>query len=481
MNIAAGGVEPQVEDKGKEPWHLTIPDHKDVIVGELAERGEWIVANIQTDSSWPVNAQKVMYRGEAFWILPVMKGFYPAVAMKIPKGKGRLECEKLVMRFVSNLSWVEDRGFIVEGLGGGSLPAPMGRDKERGFSICEEFDLSYFPEPASDRALLALALMREGRGLNHPAYAFLSFFRVFEVAFPDGKAREKWLSANVGSVRGHRVPEALAELKAKGVSDIGAHLYESGRCAIAHANRKPIVDPDDPSDMRRMQSELPIMRALAQKAIEEELGVESSQTVYRNHLYELAGFKEILGTDTVDRLTRGEQITDGRMVEIPDISIRIRKRAPYGPLSGLSVKEIGQTGKIFHIRFESKTGDVVIRFQLDFGAERLNFSLFHDLDVKDAGTAESAERIAEVRRFENEYFGNGQLHIVNAETGVLIARKDAYIPMNMFLDQDAADAEIAHWKRVAEQRRERNKRYAKEMVRLSVPYDVRIKGQKTNK
>lgn len=181
-----------------------------------------------------------------------------------------------------------------------------------------------------------------------------------------------------------------------------------------------------------MQSELPIMRALAQKAIEEELGVESSQTVYRKHLYELAGFKAILGTDTVDRLTRGEQITDERMVDIPDINVRIRKRAPYMPLSDLSVKEIAQTDKVLHIRFESKSGDVVIRFQLDFGVERLNFALFHDLGVKDTGTAESAERIAEVRRFENEYFGNGQLHIVNAETGDLIARKDAYIPMNMF-------------------------------------------------
>lgn len=145
MNIADRRIEPPVEEEAKEPWHLTIPDHKDIIVGELAERGEWIVANIQTDSFWPVNAQKVMYRGEVFWILPVMKGFYPAVAMKIPKGKSRFECEKLVMRFISNLSWVEDRGFIVEGLGGGSLPAPMGRDKECGFSICEEFDLSYTP------------------------------------------------------------------------------------------------------------------------------------------------------------------------------------------------------------------------------------------------------------------------------------------------------------------------------------------------
>jgi len=28
-------------------------------------------------------------------------------------------------------------------------------------------------------------------------------------------------------------------------------------------------------------------------------------------------------------LTRREQITDGRMIEIPDISVQIRKRAPY--------------------------------------------------------------------------------------------------------------------------------------------------------
>jgi hypothetical protein len=87
---------------------------------------------------------------------------------------------------------------------------------------------------------------------------------------------------------------------------------------------------------------------------------------------------------------------------------------------------------------------------------------------------ESAETIAEVRRFENEYVGNGQLHIVDADTGDLIARKDAYIPVNMFLDQDVADAEVTYWKRMAEQRRDRNMRYAKEMTRLSVRYDVRM-------
>jgi hypothetical protein len=46
--------------------------------------------------------------------------------------------------------------------------------------------------------------------------------------------------------------------------------------------------------------------------------------------------------------------------------------------------------------------------------------------------------------------------------------------MNMFLDQVAADAEIAQWKQLAHQRRIRNKKYADEMARLSVPYDVRV-------
>jgi hypothetical protein len=37
---------------------LTIPEVNDVIIGELAEPGEWVVANVETSSFWPVKAQK---------------------------------------------------------------------------------------------------------------------------------------------------------------------------------------------------------------------------------------------------------------------------------------------------------------------------------------------------------------------------------------------------------------------------------------
>jgi hypothetical protein len=174
-----------------------IPGINEVIVGELAERGEWIVATVQTQGVWPVHSQKVEYRGESLWIMPLMKDRYPAVAMKVPQGKSRSECERLVMRFLSNLAWAQSAGYLVDGMSGGSLPNPMSRAKETGFAICDEFDLSYFPEPASAKALLALALMREGRGLNHPGYSFLSFYRVLEVALGKEAERNKLLGSTI--------------------------------------------------------------------------------------------------------------------------------------------------------------------------------------------------------------------------------------------------------------------------------------------
>jgi hypothetical protein len=49
MNIAAN-PEPENDIVA---FRREIPDHKDVIKGELAQNGEWIVANISTNSFWP--------------------------------------------------------------------------------------------------------------------------------------------------------------------------------------------------------------------------------------------------------------------------------------------------------------------------------------------------------------------------------------------------------------------------------------------
>jgi hypothetical protein len=470
MNIAAKLPEPEDDIAA---FRREIPRHKDVIKGELAQSGDWIVANISTNSFWPITSQKVRWHGVDIWIMPIMKGFYPAVAVKVPPGKSRMECEELVLRFLSTLSWVEERGFMVEGggLSGGNLPRPMGRDKERGFSICDEFDLSYFPEVTGEKAMLALGLMREGRGLNHVGYAFLSFYRVLEVAFSTDRQRIAWISAALANLTGHGVKQALDGIKAP---NIGLHLFQSGRCAMAHANREPIVDPDKPADIRRLASELPIVRALAVKAIEEVLGVETRGTNFDKHLYELDGFKKILGPDIVAHMQNGTAPAGQAMPEIPDISVRIRRKDHYAPLEGLRCKRVDHIGKLVQMQFQSLKGDVAFRFSLDFDAERIQFDLFNDIDVCDTGTADSAERVHEVRRFWQDYFGNGQLHIVNTDTGELIGRKDAYLPLNMYLDGEGAAGELTAWKALAEQRRERGRRYAEEIERNALGYDVTV-------
>jgi hypothetical protein len=474
MNIATTPLEPE----DNIPSRFRIPDPKDVFKGELVQSGEWIVANISNASFWPIASQKVRWRSIDIWILPIMKGFYPAVAMKVPPGKSRLECEELVMRFLSALSWVEERGFMVEGgLSGGNIPRPMGRNMEGGFGICEEFDLSYFPEVTDKDAMLALGLMREGRGLNHAGYAFLSFYRILETAFPQDPKRIAWISGAISGLTDFGVQEALNGIQAKGITtpgDIGKHLYRSGRCAMAHGARKPIIDPDVPGDLRRLSSELPIVRALAIKAIEEVFGVGTPGTNYRNHLYELGGFKEILGPDIVAHLQNGTTPPGQPTLRIPDISIRIRRKENYAPLEGLRCKQAGQSGKLVQMGFESSQGDVEFRFVLDFGAERIIFDLFSDIGVRDAGTAEAAERVHEVRRFEQDYFGNGKLHIVNADTGELIGQKDAYIPVNMHLDHKGATAILAHWKALAERRRQRDQKFAEEIERYARGYEVKV-------
>jgi hypothetical protein len=335
----------------------------------------------------------------------------------------------------------------------------------------------YFPEVTDEKAMLALGLMREGRGLNHVGYAFLSFYRILETAFPVGAKRIAWISASIAGLTDFGVKEALDGIRAQGITtpeEIGTHLYKSGRCAMAHGASKPIVDPDKPDDLRRLGSELPIVRALAVKAIEELLGVETSGTVWRKHLYELDGFKKILGQDIVAHLQNGTVPAGQPMLEIPDISVRIRSKENYAPLDGLRCRHVGRSEQRLYMNFGSLQGDIEFRFALDFGAERIVFDLFADIRICDTGTAESAERIHEVRRFEQDYFGNGQLHLFNTDTGELIGRKDAYLPMNMFLDAEGAAAELAHWKALATMRHERGARFAKDMERNARGYDIKV-------
>jgi hypothetical protein len=156
--------------------------------------------------------------------------------------------------------------------------------------INPRFRADYLPAPTDPRAQRALALYRETLGLESIPYQLLAFYKVVNVLYEHGPDQKAWINGIVDKLDDLLAPARLAEIRLQG-HDVGLYLYESGRCAVAHAFNSPIVDPDDPQDTERLARDLPLMKAVAEYAIEHELGVRSMRTIWREHLYELAGFR----------------------------------------------------------------------------------------------------------------------------------------------------------------------------------------------
>jgi hypothetical protein len=432
---------------------LEILEYNDALAELPKKPGHWTVAYIEPSMAWPVRVQRIVYLGDEYWIIPITSDAYPGIAVR--NADPNEATKKRILRFLSVLSWLDRSGAVLVSLGGGRYPFAFQRDKRHGFSIRDEVDLRYLPEVTDPKARLALALMRDGRGLSHVAYSFLSFYRVLEVAVGPSEAIQNWIPQAVTRLSNGRGKDALEDLTASGVTDIPHHLYVSGRCAIAHAGGNPIVDPDNPSDSSRLYKEKPLVEELAELVIEEFLGVQTASTVYREHLYELAGFKRIIGENLVDDLRAGKTIPLGTNVDLPAISFQLQGKGPFEVFENLSPVHIAQVGKKLRVEFERDDGRLRIKFYLNFANERLEFDI-HDgvFGAPDDDSSTYARHKAETLEFLAAYYGNGQLRISKYETGELIARKDEFIPLNVIPDYSEFKKDVEFWKRIEKSRAE---------------------------
>lgn len=431
------------------PWQLQLPDRASIFVGELAKRGYWTVANLATGIPWPVETHEVTYRGQAFWIIPPTTDTGPAVAMRTERDAGS-ERQTQMMRFLSALSWTQGSGIRVSGFSGGSMPFLSSGPGARGYSLTANFVVRDLPAPDA-KGQLALALMREARGLDHSAYSFLTFYRVLELALPDGRKRGAWIADALERLDGQS-KEALLKVKARGIDDVGAHLQRGRRQAIAHAAEQPIMDPDDYSLVRELYEEIPLIQGLAERAIEETFGILTGSTIYRLHLYELAGFRDIIPPDLMAQIMRGPWEGISGTIECPRLDIELRRSEPFEGLRGLVPvgAEIAEGALRLHYRSPDEL--VTFAFELHFDQERLVFDLDGGLKVDDDGSARAARNVADALRFQLDYIGNGELHLFDADTRALLSRVDAFIPLNCWANHEWFAAEIAKWRDMADER-----------------------------
>lgn len=156
-------------------------------------------------------------------------------------------------------------------IGGHRKPYPSvyGPRMSMGIFIDPDF-LRYFPsnKQITDDQWLALALFREAVNSGSKFYAFLSYHKVLDLAFPKPSDRKNWLN-NVAPGQ-TREKQRLGEIL-KSTTDLEEYLREEQLNAIKHVRRKPILNPDDPKDEFRVALDLHLIQDLARLAIEKLL------------------------------------------------------------------------------------------------------------------------------------------------------------------------------------------------------------------
>ena len=386
----------------------------------------WFVMNVEPTSFWPSRESYVTYLGRELILRPAAGRSPSSVAMECDQTMKWDRASKLVRQFLSALSWMERMPIRDTGGAYGTSALRLERDQQiEHAGPCWHAD--NLPEQLSKEARYALALYRDAWGLNSPAYQLLGFFKILNTKYRKGREQTNWINATIPLIKDGSATQRMVELRSQ-TTDIGDYLYRSGRCAVAHANLQPVVDPEDPREVVRLERDVVVVRALAEFLIENELGVKSQATIWHEHLYELQGFRRVLGAQIVSELKSGAKPDPTRLPALPRMSIRLRDYAPFASFENMAVKVIGIGSGNIDLLLKSGDGTLTARLGLDFQSERLRHEPLEDsLVLKDDGSVNAANSAMDRLRLIRGLILSGQLEVWDCDRAELLGRRDHYI------------------------------------------------------
>jgi len=387
----------------------------------------WLTVAIESGIFWPTKERTVSYDGHDFLLRPETDEDAPSVALGYDASLQDEQALLLIRRFLSALAWIE-RGKIRERFTFGTGGRPGRVSKSPGARMINPFfRVDYLPVPADERSQRCLALYREALNANSVPFQFLGFYKIINVLYESGRDQKNWINSTIPKITDHLALERLKEIRQL-TSDVGSYLYESGRCAVAHAYAQPVIDPDDPEDTKRLNQDLPVIQALADAVIDRELGVRSKCSYRNEHLYQLAGFRDLIGAEIANRLKAGEK-TD--IQTLPRLSLRVRSRENYPSFESMRTEVVTvEAGRVW-IRCSSDDGLIQILLGLDFPREFLLFDLMRHISIIDDGSAAAIRHALDDNRFFAEMIQNGELEIWDADRAIMLGRDDPLLPQNV--------------------------------------------------
>lgn len=408
----------------------------------LKSAGSWIVANIEQTIGWPEENIIIKYEGSDLHLLTYTEqDFMPAVAIRIANGISNDEAKAKITRFLSALNWVSGGLIRIDYWTGGGRLIRSKNTKGMKYTA-KSFRITYIPSNLTNDQQLALALLREADSLSYSnyGYSFLSYYKIINLVKKNGEKQKKWIRNNLNDLK-DGVLARVDELKNNGET-IENYLYVSCRCALAHAGVNPTVNPDDVNDSLRLYKDLPLIRHLAKKMIENHFAIKTGSTVFHEHLYELSGFKKLLGNDLIAEILTNDAVNRGKVKIDKKISIRQWCDKRYGVFESLSLKTKKiKNGVIF---FECVNDDFTFKITLilDLNDERMV------LEVEDAIIDSNEEKTLIKHKIDwNNFFRdlicNGQLEIFAQNDNQFLGRKDANIPVNIDIGRTVESFNVA--------------------------------------
>ena len=273
---------------------------------------KWADLAVKPNFSWPKVQVEIPFEGRRVVLQPLTDKLSCAISVFDDAGITFDEGGTVLSRFLSRLAWSMNGGVVELFICGSNNPARpgllgRGNYETSCWAAVEPWDYIYLPSANNVNADLALGLFREGLSVNSVPFAFLSYFKVLNITFSAGQPQKDWINANLAKVWYKPAVDRIHELN-KSESDLGAYLYHQGRCAVAHANGRPLVNPDRYGDRRRLELDLPLMKEIAALFIEQEFGVLSDSAFWKYLRYTNAKSPELLKKTVA---------ADGRIVYAP--------------------------------------------------------------------------------------------------------------------------------------------------------------------
>ncbi|NHQ87205.1 hypothetical protein HA050_13900 [Iodobacter sp. HSC-16F04] len=409
---------------------------------KLTSRLGWLTAGVASSIPWPSLDVCVVYAGDEYFLRGTKNGDNtspPCITIACKDG-GVDDAIAKIYRFTSILSWFEGGYVDVSGYIWGSHPILYGGRtvySSMGIAGDKSFNCNHMPIVEQENVRKALAFWREGERLDeiHDSYAFLSFYKVIESQFSNGKKKAEWITAHIDKLT-DRAAIRVAELRAAG-TDVSRHLFDSGRCAVAHASLDgEIVDPDIPEDRRRLSADLVIMKELARIFIRDELRVLDSRSLYRER-DRLEPWASLLSQEVLESLKNGGAPDQVSALTGHIVSIGLWPDGPIPGLERMTMHTVAVESGVVKIVLINDRKTILLVFFLDYRSGRIHTNL-EDGGLLNGESKPTENDVKAYATFFYKVFSNGIAELTCGENEPVDC--EVVIPVNMMMTMSAEQA-----------------------------------------